>query len=389
MNAPQQRTDIAALKNPPPRENNLPDLKIDMFSLRGFELAQRIGRAFATSDAVPAAFRAQVLKKSGTNETWVENPAALGNCIVAIETAQAVGMSITAVMQNANVIEGKLSWSGKFIIAAVNASGRFTPLRFDVKNKGLIRAKYKEKGAWNNDKRRYEMTECEVEVENLECTAWALPAGMVVPPNIRTLQQAKEANLPVVESAPVSIKMAVEEGWYSKPGSKWQTEMKHLMLQYRAGAYFGNIHAPDVVMGMGRTSEELIDTIEVVQQPDGTYAANLDELRTSQPEPKPKDPDVTDVEPRTANTAATDSATASAPASADEAADETMTYAQVAKVIGEATIEDAVDEAADLIRYVADEAERAQLSTLCDARKEQLAQTKTPRTRAKSNMNVD
>lgn len=68
----------------------------------------------------------------------------------------------------------------------------------------------------------------------------------------------------VVESIPVSMKMAVEEGWYPKSGSKWQTEMRYQMLQYRAGAFFGRIHAPDVVMGMGKTTEERMDTIEIM-----------------------------------------------------------------------------------------------------------------------------
>jgi len=250
---------------------NIPDTKVDMFSARGFALAQRIANAFASSDAVPAQFRSHNLKREGGgNESWVQNQSALGNCIVAIEVAQAVGMSVTAVMQNADVIEGKLRWSGKFVIAAINASRRFTPLRFDIQNLGRITATYKEKGAWNKDLRRYDMTEKQVEVENLQCIAWAIPAGVPMPPGVYTLAQAREAKLPVIESAPVSIRMAVEEGWYSKPGSKWQTELKHLMLQYRAGTFFGNIHAPDIVMGMGRTVEEERDIIDM--QPDGSVA---------------------------------------------------------------------------------------------------------------------
>lgn len=254
------------------------DLSVDMFTERGFQLAQRIGKAFATSDAVPAQFRAQVLKKARDEngnwvEQWVENPAAMGNCLIAIETARAVRMSITAVMQNANVIENRLTWSGKFVIAAINASGRFTPLRFQVRNLGLIKAKYREKLGYNQQKRGFDFKDTEVELENLECIAWALPAGLRVPATIGTLQQARDANLPVIESAPVSMRLAVEEGWYGKPGSKWQTEMKYLMLQYRAGSFFGNIHAPDIVMGMGRTTEEVadidfidMDTGELVQQ---------------------------------------------------------------------------------------------------------------------------
>jgi len=263
-------TSLAAIKETGALAN-VPDTKVDMFSARGFALAQRIANAFASSDAVPAQFRSHNLKRDGGgNENWVQNQSALGNCIVAIEVAQAVGMSVTAVMQNADVIEGKLRWSGKFAIAAINASRRFSPLRFDVQNLGRIQATYKEKGSWNKDLRRYDMTEKTVEVENLQCIAWALPAGVPIPQGVYTLAQARAAGLPIVESAPVSMRMAVEEGWYSKAGSKWQTELKHLMLQYRAGTFFGNIHAPDIIMGMGRTVEEERDIIDV--QPDGSVA---------------------------------------------------------------------------------------------------------------------
>lgn len=235
------------------------DLKIDMFSLRGFELAQRIAKAFATSDAVPTQFRAMVFKKDRDGGQWIENPSAMGNCLVAIETARAVGMSITAVMQQANIIEGKLSWSAQFVIAAINASGRFQPLRFDMKSRGMIKAKYREKLGWNKAKGGYDFEDKQVELDDHVCIAWTLPAGFVMPKGVYTLQQARDAGLPVIESSPVSMKLAVEEGWYSKPGSKWQTEMKFQMLQYRSGAFFGRIHAPDIVMGMGRTTEELQD----------------------------------------------------------------------------------------------------------------------------------
>ncbi|KDC15356.1 hypothetical protein [Bordetella bronchiseptica] len=284
-----QTTSLQQIRQPEPSA-----LTVNMFSAAGFELAQRIAKAYQTANAVPAAFRATVTKREKQNGEYydveVPNPAALGNCIVAIETAQAVGMSITAVMQNANVIEGRLSWSGKFVIAAINASRRFSPLRFRITNKGVIKATYKEKGQWNRDHRRYDMIEREVQVENIECVAWAY----VMEGGRRTDE--------VIEGTPVSIKMAVEEGWYSKPGSKWQTELKHLMLQYRAGSFFGNIHAPDIVMGMGRTSEELEDIIDAVPSTGDSIEVSVEELRRAQagrPAARPAPADVTDVEART------------------------------------------------------------------------------------------
>ncbi len=166
MNAP---TDLATLRNPPPP----PDLKVDFFSSNGFELACRIARAYATSDAVPAAFRAVVEKKGKSGPTLVDNPAAIGNCLVAIEVSNSVGLSITSVMQNADVIEGKLRWSSKFQIAAVNSSRRFSPLRFNLKNLGRIKATYKEKQGWNEQKRGFDFIERTVEIDNWECVAWA------------------------------------------------------------------------------------------------------------------------------------------------------------------------------------------------------------------------
>jgi len=254
---------------------------VDLFSAKGFALAQRIAQALASSDAVPAQFRSHTLKKAGGQETWVENTSAMGNCIVAIEVAQSIGMSITAVMQNADVIEGKLRWSDKFVVAGVNASRRFTPLRFDVKNLGMATATYKEKGAWDKQANRYTFIDRTVTVENLQSIAWAFPAGFNPPASIFTLDQAKAAGLPVIEGAPVSMQLAVEEGWYGKPGSKWQTSLKHKMLMMRSGRYFGDIHAPDITMGFGRTTEEEADIIDVTPQPGGVYGVNIEDMKQS------------------------------------------------------------------------------------------------------------
>ncbi|MDN7488520.1 hypothetical protein QZM35_12500 [Burkholderia sp. AU45274] len=286
MNAPLQLNDVKSAGN---AVQTMPDLAVDMFTERGFSLANRIAKAYASSDAVPAQFRSHNLKKAGNEEHWVENPSAIGNCLVAIEVARAVRMSITAVMQNADMIEGKLRWSGKFVIAAINASGRFTPLRFQMVNRGRIKAKYKEKTGWNQQARKPIFEEREVEVDDIECIAWALPKGTpeprLSPEDVRKyagrmLDLYRDIGMPVIESAPVSMQMVVEEGWFGKSGSKWQTGLRTLMFQYRAGSFFGNIHAPDIVMGMGRTSEEEADVVEV--SPDGSYtvySTTIDELR--------------------------------------------------------------------------------------------------------------
>ncbi len=258
--AQNQATSLAQL-----RERQLPvepDVQIDFFSKSGFDLACRIAKAFATSDAVPDAFRQFVEKKERGNTIIVENPSAIGNCLVAIEVSKAVGMSMISVMQNADIIQGKLRWSSKFQIAAVNASRRFSPLKFKLTNLGRIKAKYKEKLDWDKSKNRYNFAEHEVEIDNWECVAWAYE-----------LDEHRRPTQNVVQSIPVTMQMAVEEGWYSKDGSKWQGAMRFQMLQYRAGTFFASIYAPDVIMGMGQSTEDAGDTLDAVLQADGTYAA--------------------------------------------------------------------------------------------------------------------
>lgn len=261
-----------------------PDQAVDLFTQKGFDLACRIAKAFAASDAVPAQFRALVEKKGKNGSTWTENPAAVGNCIVAIETARAVGMSITSVMQQAHVIEGKLTWSAQFVIGAINSSGRFTPLAFDFTPRGRIKAKYREKLGWNDAKRGFDFRDVEVEIEDMQCQAWAYAKDRGV---VTTRK---------VVGPPVSMKMAVEEGWYGKPGSKWQGEMAQLMLTYRAGSFFGRIHAPDIVMGMGQTTEEVRDTIDITPPPEAVIA----DAPATQPPTKPAATVVERVEPEDA-----------------------------------------------------------------------------------------
>ncbi|SEN71851.1 hypothetical protein [Nitrosomonas marina] len=269
-------TQLSELKN----NDVMPhDIKIDFFSKQGFDLAIRIAKAMSTSDAVPESFRQFVEKREQGGVKVVENNSAIGNCLVAIEVAKTVGMSMVSVMQNADVIQGKLRWSSKFQIAAINASGRFSPLKFKLNNLGKVKAKYREKTTWNKESKRFNFEEREVEIDNWECIAWA-----------QELDQRKNPTGEIVQSIPVTMQMAVEEGWYSKDGSKWQGSMRFQMLQYRAASFFASIYAPDVIMGMGRSSEEESDIVDLVPQPDGTYQADsrtIDELRSGRDQGKP------------------------------------------------------------------------------------------------------
>lgn len=165
-----------------------------------FESAQRMATALAASSIVPAEYQGNV-----------------ANTLVALEMAQRMGESPLMVMQNLNVIHGKPSFGSAFIIGRINTCGKFAEnLKFDMKGTG----------------------------STLECTAWT-----------------KDRLGEIKKGAPVTMKMAVAEGWTTKKGSKWAT-MPELMIQYRAAAFFCRLHAPELLMGM-KTAEEIIDITPV------------------------------------------------------------------------------------------------------------------------------
>lgn len=194
------------------------DTMLVFSSQANFEQAQRMAQALAASTIVPVQYQK------------AKTPEAVANCIIALEMANRIGMSPLLVMQNLYVVYGNVGWSSKFLIAALNTCGRFSPLRYEHENEG--------------------------DLNKWRCRAWAID---------------KTTNTPL-HGAWVSMQMAKDEGWYSKSGSKWKT-MPELMLQYRAAAFFQRTYAPEISMGM-QTVEELNDVV------DATY-----EDVTSKPQP--------------------------------------------------------------------------------------------------------
>ena len=55
----------------------------------------------------------------------------------------------------------------------------------------------------------------------------------------------------------VTMKMAKDEGWVSKNGSKWKT-MPEVMIRYRAASFFGRMNCPDMIMGI-YSKDEVIE----------------------------------------------------------------------------------------------------------------------------------
>lgn len=219
-----------------------------------FDTMQRVCSFFASSDLVPDNYKAQLkpfpagADENTMNAIKAENTAiktkAIANCMIAVEVASRIGASPLMVMQNMAVIYGRPSWSSKFLIATVNSCGRFEPLQFRFTDKGALGMVDYTDYVWNPTKRCKEPVTKQFDgkkIHDIECVAFT----------------TKRGSDGVLESSPVSVRLAIQEGWYTKNGSKWQTMTKQ-MLMYRAASMWTNAYAPELSMGM-RTVEEQQD----------------------------------------------------------------------------------------------------------------------------------
>lgn len=162
-----------------------------------FKMAWQMSQALAESTVVPATFQ--------------KNPS---NCLIAIEQANRLNMSPFMVMQNLYIIQGKPSWSSKFLIAMINGSKKFdSELQYDEKK--------------------------DANGKPYSCLAWTMKNGRRV------------------EGMEVTMDMAKDEGWLAKNGSKWKT-LPALMLRYRAASFFANLNCPELTLGI-YTQEEYED----------------------------------------------------------------------------------------------------------------------------------
>lgn len=171
-------------------------------NLQSFELMQRAAKLLASSTLVPKEYQGN-----------------LPNCVIALNMAQRVGADPLQVMQNLYVVHGRPGWSSQFLIATFNQCGRFTAMKFEFFGE-------QGKDSWG-------------------CRAYATE---------------KETGERIV-SSDITLKLAKDEGWYAKNGSKWKT-MPQQMLMYRAASFLVRAYAPELSMGL-QTQEELRDVGEV------------------------------------------------------------------------------------------------------------------------------
>jgi hypothetical protein len=195
------------------------DNQLRVFSLGGFDDAQRIAKALAASSLVPTIYQGQT---------------GLANCLIALEISGRMGISPLVVMQNMVPIHGRPTWSSQFLIGTVNACGRFSPLRYVFDDEDAP-------------------TSCYAEAKDL-------------------------ASGEVLRGEKITIAMAKAEGWWSRRDknnretSKWPT-MTGQMLRFRAASWWVRVFCPEISLGLA-TQEEAIDVepVAVTEVPGDSLA---------------------------------------------------------------------------------------------------------------------
>ena len=187
-----------------------------------FEVAQRKAKALASSTIVPDTYRNNI-----------------GNCIIALEMAERMGTPPLMVMQNLYIVHGNPAWSSKYLVGCINASKRFTTLRYEFKGE--------------EDTPQY----------GCRCYAYEL--------------SDKERKEPLYGDW-ITIDMANKEGWTKKSGSKWLT-MPNQMLRYRAAAFWQRVYCPEISMGL-LTAEEADDiAVDTTSTQADAARAKAEEMR--------------------------------------------------------------------------------------------------------------
>lgn len=228
-------------------------------ALKRFEANQRMGKTYANSTIVPNTYNVQGVygellkkeRKSGNpvdaNALWAQaQNTALANCAIAVDMAVRINADPMMVMQNLYIVNGRPAWSSSFLISTVNTCGQFERLKFRIFEDGMIGKIEVNETVWvGREKQTVKKSFDGSKIKNLCCVAYTTTRG------------GKD----ILESSVISCRLAVQEGWWTKDGSKWPN-MTEQMLRYRAAAFWVRTYAPELSMGF-HTAEEEKDVINV------------------------------------------------------------------------------------------------------------------------------
>lgn len=177
----------------------------------------RMAEMLSGSDILPQSYR--------------NNP---GNCVVAIDMANRMGISPLMVMQNSQMVYGNFTWKGSACKAMVDGCGKYRNSRYEGKGE-------QGKPDWG-----FRLVVERVSTGETVYGPW------------------------------VTWQMAQNEGWVDRKDkngnyvSKWRT-MPELMMKYRAASFFAKSECPEILMGF-QTAEEAADIPHAVANtPEAEY----------------------------------------------------------------------------------------------------------------------
>ena len=174
-----------------------------------FNQTYTMAKILAQAEIVPQQYRGKV-----------------GDCLIAIDMANRMGLAPLVVMQSSQVVRGNFSWKGTACKAMIDGCGKYKSTRY-------------------------------VEVGTRGKDDWGF------------YLEAIDNDGNVIVGVTVDIAMAKAEGWYNKDGSKWKT-MPELMLKYRASAFFMRTECAGLAMGFLTVEEN-----EDIEQNDKNNLSNM------------------------------------------------------------------------------------------------------------------
>lgn len=305
-----------------PREREI------LFAERRFAFIQRRAAALMSADIIPKAYKGNI-----------------GNCMIALDIAERLGVGEIEVMQNLDVIHNRPAWRARWLIGRINASGQLHGrLQYVFEDLGDKDVPYSITYYDQAGNKQTKNGTQKIRDKSCYCV------GMTI--------EGQE-----LEGPKITLEMAVQEGWYNKPGSKWLT-IQQKMFMWRAGAWWADIHMPEAGLGF-MTSEEASEATfserEVGPGAPPKFRSAQEILDSSRREKAERAKEA-------GNDGAPESETdpANPDIDTDESIVNAMTYEEVATELTKAGDEDALFLAADLIRAVVDEKERADLGKIYD-----------------------
>ncbi|MBQ9016627.1 recombinase RecT [Candidatus Saccharibacteria bacterium] len=150
------------------------------------------------------------------------------DCLVALDMAARMDLNPLAVFPDIYIIDGRASFSSKFLIALVNKSGRFSRIQFETGIDGEAEVTF---GAWGENKGQRKRWKEKIINHYAVASFTELASGARY------------------ESPRVDCVFADRNGWFEKDGSKWRT-MPEIMTRYRAASILIKSVCPEIIMGL-------------------------------------------------------------------------------------------------------------------------------------------